>query len=213
MKITKLGHCCLLIEEGGLRILTDPGAYSTAQDKINNVDLVIITHEHQDHFHIDSLKTVLKNNPKAKVITNSAVGKILTEEGVNFELVEQNQKTTFAGLNIEGHGDEHAYIYSTITPVQNTGYFIGERLFYPGDALYNPQKSVEILALPVAGPWLTIGQAIDYAKEISPKICFPVHDGMLDLKKLGPVHRLPKAVLEPLGIKFVEMIEGSVQDF
>ncbi|MBI2052837.1 MAG: MBL fold metallo-hydrolase, partial [Candidatus Ryanbacteria bacterium] len=29
MKITKFGHCCLLIKENGVRILTDPGTYST----------------------------------------------------------------------------------------------------------------------------------------------------------------------------------------
>ena len=38
MNITKLGHCCLLIEEKGLRILTDPGAYSTGQNEIKNID-------------------------------------------------------------------------------------------------------------------------------------------------------------------------------
>jgi len=28
MKITKLGHCCLLIETKGKRVLTDPGSYT-----------------------------------------------------------------------------------------------------------------------------------------------------------------------------------------
>lgn len=74
MKITKFGHCCLLIEENGVRILTDPGTYSTQQSEVKNIDFVLITHEHSDHFHIDSLKALLKNNPQAKVITNKSVG-------------------------------------------------------------------------------------------------------------------------------------------
>ena len=58
MKITKFGHCCLLIEENGVRILTDPGTYSTQQSEVKNIDFVLITHEHADHFHIDSLKAL-----------------------------------------------------------------------------------------------------------------------------------------------------------
>src|SRR3989344_5644853 len=50
------------IEENGVRILTDPGTYSTQQSEVKNIDFVLITHEHADHFHIDSLKALLKNN-------------------------------------------------------------------------------------------------------------------------------------------------------
>lgn len=56
MKVTKFGHCCLLIEEEGLRILTDPGSYSTRQNDVQNIDVILITHEHPDHLHIESLK-------------------------------------------------------------------------------------------------------------------------------------------------------------
>ena len=213
MKITKLGHCCLLVEEGGLRVLTDPGAYSTAQNDLTNIDLVIITHEHQDHLHIESLKIILKNNPDAHVITNSAVGKILTSENIAHEIVEDGENTTIGQLDIEGHGKDHAYIYKTVSSVQNTGYFIGRRLFYPGDALYNPPKPVEVLALPVAGPWLTVGDAIDYAKAVAPKVCFPVHDGMINFDLPVPTHRFPQKILSECNIKFVPMVEGSTEEF
>ena len=49
MKITKFGHSCLLVEEGGARILLDPGKYSILQNNVENVDAIVITHEHQDH--------------------------------------------------------------------------------------------------------------------------------------------------------------------
>ncbi|MCX6731840.1 MAG: hypothetical protein NTX55_02540, partial [Candidatus Parcubacteria bacterium] len=79
-------------------------------------------------------------------------------------------------------------------------YFIANRLFYPGDAFTNPRKQVEILALPVAGPWTRLLDAIDYALEIKPKTCFPVHDGIL--KSPGTTNRIPPQVLGPKGIKF-----------
>ena len=59
MKITKLGHCCLLIETKDKRILTDPGSYTVeAHSKLGNIDYILFTHEHQDHYHLESLMGV-----------------------------------------------------------------------------------------------------------------------------------------------------------
>lgn len=205
MKVTKFGHCCLLIEEKSLRILTDPGSYSTAQNEVKDINVVLITHEHADHIHIPSLKNFLKNNPKARIITNKGVAKMLDAEEINYELVEHNQKINIGGVLIEGYGEKHAEMYKTITPVINTGYFINNRLFYPGDAFYNPKKSVDILALPVAGPWMKLSEAIDYAIEVHPKVAFPVHEGIL--KNPGSVHRIPNDFLNSKGIKFIILDE------
>jgi len=105
MKITKLGHCCLVIETKGFKILTDPGAYTELQNNIRGIDIVLITHEHPDHFHLDSLHKVLKNNPQAKIITNSAVGKYLKKERLNFLLVEHGDSLDIKDLNLEGLGE------------------------------------------------------------------------------------------------------------
>lgn len=201
MKITKFGHCCLLIEERGVRIMTDPGTYSIQQSEVKNIDFVLITHEHQDHLHVDSLKICLKNNPQAKVITNKSVGAILGKEGIAFSVVEDCQSYDANGVLIEGFGKDHALMHSTISPIQNTGYFIANKLFYPGDAFTNPGKQIEILALPVAGPWMKLPEAIDYALEMKPTVCFPVHDGIL--KSPGSTDWIPPQVLEPNGIKFM----------
>lgn len=205
MKITKLGHCCLLIEENNLRILTDPGAWTTAQNDVTGIDLILITHEHPDHLHLDSVKRVLQNNKQAVILTNSAVGKILSESGVVFNLLEHGEKNQFKGVNLEGHGEKHAIIYQEYGQVKNTGFMIADRFFYPGDALYNPQKSVEILALPVAGPWVKISEAVDYAKEVKPKIAFPVHDAMINIDMFSGHHAIPKMFLPKAGIEFTDL--------
>lgn len=211
MKITKFGHCCLLIEENGIRILTDPGTYSTQQNEVKNIDFVLITHEHADHFHVDSLRTVLKNNPQAKIITNKSVGLLLEKGVLAFSAVEDGQSYDANGVLIEGFGKEHAPMHASILPIQNTGYFIANKFFYPGDSFTNPGKLVEILALPVAGPWMKLPEAIDYAIEMKPKICFPVHDGIL--KTPGSTHTIPAKILEPLGIKFVIPEINTEQEF
>ncbi len=202
MKITKFGHCCLLIEENGLRILTDPGSFTTEQNNVRGIDAVLITHEHNDHLHVDSLKKILENNPQTKILTNHGVGRLLAKERIVHDFLEDGERKEIKGVLFEGFGREHQLIYPTIPVVQNTGYFINNRFFYPGDAFVQPLKAVEILALPVAGPWLTIGQSIDYAKSIGPKIILPVHDAIL--KTPGVFYSLPAKILEPLGVDFLE---------
>lgn len=210
MKVTKFGHCCLLIEEKRLRILTDPGSYSTAQNDVTNIDVILITHEHQDHIHIPSLKNCIKNNPKSRIITNKGVAKLLDVKNIKYELIEHNQKVTIKDVLIEGFGEKHASMYKTLVPVINTGYFIANKLFYPGDALYNPKKPVDVLALPVAGPWMKLSEGIDYAIKIRPKIAFPVHEGIL--KSPSIVHRIPNDILNSEGIRFIVLEEGKEMD-
>ncbi len=208
MNITKLGHCCLLIEEGGLRILTDPGAFSSLQNDVKDIDVLLITHEHQDHLHMESLKTVLQHNPNAILVTNSGVAKLLDVEGIAYQLLEHGGSQTIKNVLFQGFGTDHALLYKTFPVVINTGYFIANRFFYPGDAFTDPGVPVEILALPSAGPWLTLANSVEYAVKLKPKHCFPVHDGMLKNPTLW--HRLHELALKPDGIDFESLIEGQL---
>lgn len=200
MTITKLGHSCLLVEEKGLKILIDPGNQSTTQNRVKGVDIVLITQEHADHFDLNSLRKVLRNNPKATLLTNRGVGTKLKQEKIGYRLLEHGQKIQEKGVLIEAFGKKHALFHRSLPNIDNTGYLIAGRFFHPGDAFTKPSKRLEILALPVAGSWMKIAEAIDYAKSVKPKVCFPIHDALL--KNPGGAHRHPKEVLEPLGIKF-----------
>ena len=209
MKITKLGHCCLLIEHKDKKILTDPGAWSTAQNQVKGIDVLLITHEHPDHLHLESLETVLRNNPNAKIITNTAVGNILSKSNILFDVLEHGQSKTYWDILIEAFGDKHEEIYEQFGMVQNTGYFIDNILFYPGDAFTNLSKPVEILALPIVAPWTNFKTSMKYALEIKPEIAFPVHDGMLISGRSGPTYILPTKIFEPQKIKFIALKEGE----
>ncbi len=122
MTIKKIGHCCLLIKTNNLTILTDLGAFSTDQNTITGIDVILITHEHADHLHTDSLKDVMKNNPQARVITNTGVGKKLDEIGLPYEIVEGRANTDINGLVIEAFDGKHEEIFLEIGQVQNTGH-------------------------------------------------------------------------------------------
>lgn len=213
MKIKKIGHCCLLIQTKEINILTDPGSFSTDQNLITGIDLILITHEHNDHLHTGSLKEIISNNPNVKIFTNSSVGKILDQENISYELLEGNDVKMINNLLIEAFDSKHEEIFEEIGQVKNTGYFIGEKLFYPGDSYSNPMKEVPVLALPVAGPWCKISDAIRYALEVKPKKAFPVHDGMLQKNKIGASHKIPEKVLNENGTEFISVFEGDEIEF
>jgi L-ascorbate metabolism protein UlaG (beta-lactamase superfamily) len=210
MKITKLGHCCLLIETKGKRVLTDPGSYTVeTHSKLENIDYILFTHEHQDHYHIESLKVILEKNPQAIIYTNNSVSELLTKEGVKHTQVNDGDNILLGEISVDGIGEKHAQMHSTIPLSSNLGFFIENKLWYPGDAFTNPNKPVEVLALPVSGPWMKLSEAIDYALLLKPKKAFPVHDGT----RFGSAHVLPAKVLGPEGIEFIVMAEGDSREF
>ncbi len=213
MKIKKIGHCCLIIEVGGLRVMTDPGMYTTAQEEEKDIDLVVITHEHTDHFHLESLTKVLANNPGVEIITNGRVASLVKEAAITVPItvVEDGQTKNFKDVLIAGFGQKHDPIYRDWHLVDNTGYLFANSFFYPGDALTDPKCPVTVLALPVAGLWLKISEAIDYALALKPKHCFPVHDGTL--KSTTFLHKIPSEILTPAGVNFIPAEQGKEMEF
>ncbi|NVN97075.1 MBL fold metallo-hydrolase [Candidatus Nomurabacteria bacterium] len=211
MKIKKLGHCCFVAEpKEGVRIMTDPGAFSKLQIEEKDIKVILITHEHSDHLHVESLKEVLKNNPNAIVITNTSVGLILETNNIPYIKIEEGEKYEIEGVIISGFGNVHAKIYEDFGKVQNTGYMI-DNLCYAGDSFNHPDADVDILALPVAGPWMKMSDAIDYAKDIKPRICFPVHDAIMqDFATF--VWKIPETILKEDNIIFKKLEIGKEEE-
>jgi L-ascorbate metabolism protein UlaG (beta-lactamase superfamily) len=210
MHIKKLKHCCMVITvktaSGERRIVTDPGFYSLEEhDKIQHADIVLITHEHADHFHIESLKAMIKRIPSLSVIANDSVGELLTKEGIEHHIMEHGDKIDLKDIHIEAYGKKHAVIHKSIPMISNVGFFIENRLFYPGDAFTDPKRPVDVLALPVAGPWMKLSEAIDYTLKLKPRLAFPVHDAI----RSAPQHTVTEKILGQFGIEFAKLEEGG----
>ncbi len=213
MKITKIGHCCLLVEVEGKRILTDPGSFTLEDTPVEQIDIVLITHEHADHFHVESLKKVIAVNPEVIIISNSSVGKLLSEAGIEHKLLEGVEEKTVRSVHLQAWDAKHEEMYEEIGQVQNTGYFIANKLFYPGDAYANPGREVDVLAFPVGGPWCKVADAIRYVLSIRPKHAFPVHDALERADRVHILHRTPGIVLSEHNIDFRPMKAGDTEKF
>jgi L-ascorbate metabolism protein UlaG (beta-lactamase superfamily) len=180
MRITKLGHSCLLVEDAGARLLVDPGAFSQGYDDLTGLDGVLVTHQHFDHIDTDRLKGVLAANPSATLVVDPGTAAALGEAGVTgAQVFTDGDSTTLGGLEVRGFGKDHALFHPDADLIPNTGYLIGGRLFHPGDSLAVPGFEVEVLALPLVAPWSKISETVDYTRAVKARITFPIHDAII----------------------------------
>jgi L-ascorbate metabolism protein UlaG (beta-lactamase superfamily) len=200
MKILKFGHSCFLVDIDGVRILFDPGSFSKGQNEVKNLNAVFITHSHPDHFDIDSLNSVRQNNPEVKIYTNAGVGEKLVQIGISYVLAEDGWVGDINGVKVEAYGKEHCMVHKSISLIPNTGYFVAEKLFYPGDCLTDPGKEIEILALPITAPWSKVSETVDYLELVKPEKSFPVHDGLLSENGMNVYQNILKMFAEKSGV-------------
>lgn len=199
MKITKLGHSCLLIEENNTRILVDPGTFTNKDAFLQNIDLILITHGHSDHLDVKLVKEILQNN-QAYIFTNQEAADILIKEAVGSQILMAGDVKQIKDLKIEAFGDIHEPVYPTEDAGTNLSFLINDKFFIQGDAYNLPEKEISAMSLAVVGPWVKTDIAIDYALELKPKTVIPVHDG--NITTPGGFYAMPEKILTANEIKF-----------
>jgi L-ascorbate metabolism protein UlaG (beta-lactamase superfamily) len=209
MKITKLRHACLHIQDGDASILLDPGVFSAAAAGLTGLTAVLITHSHSDHVDAGLLTRVLAANPEAALYADPASADQLRAAGITAAVTEAGQ-TLDLGTPVTVYGRDHAVIHRDLPVVPNRCYLIGGRLFHPGDSLVVPDAPVEILALPAMAPWMAVKEAIDYVRAVAPRVAFPIHESMLS--STDTVYRL-LSTLKPAQTEWADLDDGVTREF
>jgi L-ascorbate metabolism protein UlaG (beta-lactamase superfamily) len=196
MHLRHFGHACVLIETETTRLLIDPGTLSSDFETLRDLDAVLVTHQHADHVGAASLGALMSANPGAQLIVDAGTAQTVADLGLTARVVTPGEALRVGGASLDIGGGEHAVVHADIPPVQNCTFLVdGGAFFHPGDSFFVPEQDVDVLGLPVSGPWLKLGETIDYLRAVGPRVGVPIHEAALAntatvyayIAKLAPV--------------------------
>lgn len=210
MRVTHLGHACLLVESDDTRLLIDPGTYSQGFETLRDLDGIAVTHLHPDHVDPERFPALEEANPGARLLIEPDTIDELTLGPAN--IFAAGAVTSVGDLRVEAVGGRHARNHDQVPSLGNVGLIVtdrgGQRLFHPGDSYDETPGGIAVLALPLNAPWCRMSETLDFLRAVGPEVAIPVHDGLLNesghaaylrhLEKFGPsgtrVHRLTAGV-------------------
>jgi L-ascorbate metabolism protein UlaG (beta-lactamase superfamily) len=211
-KIEWLGHDTFRISDGGKVIYIDPWKLKGNQPK---ADVILITHDHYDHFSKSDIETVSKTD--TVIVAPPSVAKQLTG---NVRTARQHDSLTAAGVPVEtvpaynlNKGPEPGKVFHPKN-AGFVGYIItlgGKRVYHMGDTDNIPelnQIKADIALVPVSGKYvMTAEEAADAVNGFKPGLAIPMHyddpdvcGTSADAQEFKRMAQVPVEILEPVPV-------------
>ena len=180
MKISINKHSSIKVESDKITYF-DP---FLIEEESHDADIIFITHDHFDHFSIDDIKKIEKEDTVFVIPDNmyNLLG------GENVVVLNPNEKTeieeyevvTLPSYNVgkQFHPKEKGNLAYIVT-------IEGQRVFVAGDTDSNPDNEnikVDIALVPVGGKYtMDYKEAANLINKIKPKKAIPTHYGTNDI--------------------------------
>ena len=191
VEITFIKHGTLMVDVDGYVIHIDPVTmFGTDYCQLPQADLILVTHEHADHFDKDAIALLTKMGTtflsNATVAEQSGASEAM-QIGESRSLADGivSVTATAAYNNSEGHENFHP-------KGRDVGFLIDVddlRIYVAGDTEDIPEmadlKDVDIAFLPVNQPYtMTPEQCVKAMTMFAPKMVYPYHYGETDLSPI-----------------------------
>jgi L-ascorbate metabolism protein UlaG (beta-lactamase superfamily) len=178
MRLTKLEHAALVVEDSGDRLYIDPGKFTTPITESSGAVAVVVTHRHDDHWTPEQLRRIVEANPGVRIFGPAGVAAAASEFPV--ETVAAGDEVEVGPFRLRFFGGKHAQIHPSIPIIDNVGVLVNDALYYAGDSFAVPEGvEVAVLAAPAGAPWMKIAEAMDYVQAVAPRRAFPTHEMVL----------------------------------
>jgi L-ascorbate metabolism protein UlaG (beta-lactamase superfamily) len=210
-----IGHATVLIEFDGVRVLTDPflgrrlgplerHGQLPDVDALRDIDVVVISHGHHDHFDRASLRSI---PGRPRIVVPRGLGNAVSKAvGGDVVELEAGEAVDIGGLRVRAVPARH-WISPGAARAQPLGYLLdgGSRVYFAGDtgefpAMRELAGEVDVALLPIWtwGPHLGPGHlgprsAAEVLSTIRPTAAVPIHWGTLYPVRLHHVWRSPLA--------------------
>ena len=208
MQITKHGHACLTIAEGGRSLMIDPGVFTDSIGLLDAIDGVVITHEHVDHWSVEHLTAVIGANPGIPIYTTAGVAKELSQFPT-VEAIDHDVVVDCDGFSLRFTSGLHALIHRDLPQPQNLGVMVNDAFYYGGDSYLPPDRAVQTLAVPISAPWLKVAELFDYMEQVKPNTCVNTHDALLSERGVALLKNMVGAASDRIGSTYTHLTPGD----
>lgn len=217
MRLTHLGHSCLLVEMADRRVLIDPGNFSSGFEALRDLDAIVVTHNHPDHFDAARVAALIRSIPDTPVHADPLTAEKLRGEGLDAVPAAEEEDFAVGDITVSPVGELHAYNHPKAPQIPNVGFVLraeGEpALFHPGDAYDADPGAVDVLAHPLNAPWCASRDSISFVARIAPQTFVPIHDALLSEqgKRMYSSHIEGFAGVDGLTLRY--LADGESGDF
>jgi L-ascorbate metabolism protein UlaG (beta-lactamase superfamily) len=216
LHLTYVGHATLLLETDGIRLLTDPllrsrvthlrrRALPVSHDLYRDIDAVLISHLHWDHFDRASLRCI---DRQTRFIVPSGSARLLRREGFRqIDEVDLGDHVHVGPVAIKATYADHGNLRLPFgRKADSLGYLIkgAHTTYFPGDTdifsgMARLSDRLDLALMPVWGWGPSLGpghmdaeRAAEALTLLQPRVAVPIHWGTFHPIGMG---RLSKKVL------------------
>ena len=182
VKLTWLGHDAFRIQDGQV-IYIDPYEIGPGA----KADLVLVSHEHDDHCSIDDLKKIV--TPNSVIVAHAQSKNELSKLSVKeIKIAKPGDKLSFGSVTVETvpayNTNKFREPGKVFHPKEDgkLGFVVtvkGVRIYHAADTDHIPEMkgmAPDIALLPVSGTYvMTAKEAAEATASIKPKIAIPMH--------------------------------------